>query len=185
MSQPCFTPELANYRPSSLYATPKHTRSKRDLSEGAITKGRMSTKWFVESTRGESYISVDRGYTAKDAKDADGFTVTSSQPTRWKCKFTSPKAGKSYIPSARSIDSIINCMDAVLSDPNVGESFQGVGGCSGAVQDNCIHPSVKDIIVKQSVIIADLSANVSFLLSYLGLQDMPNAGTSLHEYARA
>ena len=68
----------------------------------------------------------------------------------------------------------------MLSDPNVGESSQGAGGCSGAADDNCIHPSIKVIIDKQNDIIADLSAKVSFHLSYLGLQDMPDAATSQH-----
>ena len=66
-------------------------------------------------------MPVDRGYTAKDA---DGFTVPSSQPTRGKRKSTNPKAVKSYMPNACSIDSIVNCIDAVLSDPNVGECWE-------------------------------------------------------------
>ena len=83
--------------------------------------------------------------------------------------------------SVRSINSTVNCIDAVLSDPNIGESCQGAGSCSGAADDNCSHPSVKVVIDKQNVIIAILPAKVSFLLSYLGLQDMPDAATSQYQ----
>ena len=124
-------------------------------------------------------MSADRGgYTTRDA---DGFTVPSSQPIRGNGKLTNHKAGKSYTPSARSIDSIVNSIDALLNDPNVDESSRGAGGRSGAAGDNCIYPCIKDIIDKQNVIIADLSAKVSFLLSYLGLPDLSDAATSLHQ----
>ena len=83
--------------------------------------------------------------------------------------------------SARSIDSTVNFIDAVLNDPNVCESTQGAEGRSGAAEDNCIHPSVKDIIDKQNVIIDDLYAKVALVLSYVGLQDMPVTATSMQQ----
>ena len=62
--------------------------------------------------------------------------------------------------SARSISSIVNCIDAVLRDPNVDESSHGAVGHSGTTEVNHIHTSVKAIIDKQNVIIIDLSTKV-------------------------
>ena len=51
MSQSSLTHGLVDSRPPSLSDRPKHTRFKREPSEGAITEGRMSTKRFVVSFR--------------------------------------------------------------------------------------------------------------------------------------
>ena len=46
MSRPSLTPGVVDDRPPSLSATLKHIRFSRELSECAITEGRMSTKLF-------------------------------------------------------------------------------------------------------------------------------------------
>ena len=57
----------------------------------------------------------------------------------------------------------------------------GAVGRSGAIEINSINPNVQAIIDQQSAIIADLSAKVSFQLSYFGLQDIPDVVASPKE----
>ena len=97
-------------------------------------------------------------------------------------KPTNASAGKSKTSSARSIDFIVDCIHAVLSDFAVDESSHGAGvrtGATDATEDNCIHPSVKAIIDKQNIIIADLSSKVLLPLAYFCIQDKPEAVSSL------
>ena len=76
------------------------------------------------------------------------------------------------MPSASSIDSIVDCIDAVLTGPHVDESTHCAGGRSDPSEIDYINRNVQAIIDQQRAIIADLSAKVSFPLSYLGLQDI-------------
>ena len=81
-------------------------------------------------------MSADRGYTTKGA---EGFAVPPSQLTKGRGNPTKPKAGKSSMPSARSIDSIVDCVDAMLPVPShVDESTHGAGGRSGVIEINYI-----------------------------------------------
>lgn len=88
---------LAKSRSSLQTFTSKPSRSKRELSKGAITDGRMLTNPFAVPTRAEGSMYAERGY---KATDADGFVVPSSQPTIGNGKHTKPEAGKSSMANA-------------------------------------------------------------------------------------
>ena len=67
---------------------------------------------------------------------------------------------------ANSSDSVADAIDAVLIDTST--DFQKIN------DDNYNLPSILALIDKQKAIIQDFSSKVSFLLSYLRLQESPN-----------